>query len=80
MRGLLGKAPRWTSPENLLALSSWNHPPIGVIESSVGTMVCLFDYGMLIPVEAAAEDSFDDEMVSGSGGADADAEVDLPLG
>ncbi len=32
------------------------------------------------PVEAAPEDSFDDEVVGGGGDTDADAEVDLPLG
>src|ERR1700754_150751 len=40
----------------------------------------LFDGGMAVPIEAAAEDPFDDEVVSGCGGSYADANVDLPFG
>src|SRR5471030_1098445 len=39
-----------------------------------------FDWRVFAPVEAAAEDSFDDEVVGCGGWADADADVDLPLG
>ena len=33
-----------------------------------------------VPVEAVADDGFDDPAVGGGGGADADAEVDFPGG
>ena len=34
----------------------------------------------LFPVEVAAQDGFDDQMICGSGGANAYSDVDLPLG
>ena len=37
------------------------------------------DQGGLLPVEVAAEDAFDDPVIGGGGGADAHADVDLPL-
>src|ERR1700723_3338535 len=36
------------------------------------------DGGVPAPVEAAAENQFDDEVIGRGGGADADTEVDLP--
>jgi hypothetical protein len=35
---------------------------------------------MMAPVETAPEDAFDDEVVSGCGDTNADAEVNLPVG
>ena len=51
--------------------ASWPYGPSGA--SSV-------DGGVPAPVESAAEDAFDDEVVGGGGGADADAEIDFPYG
>jgi hypothetical protein len=36
------------------------------------------DGGVSAPVESAAEYGFDDQVVGGGGGADANADVDLP--
>ena len=36
--------------------------------------------GGLFPVEVAAEDGFDDQMIGGGGGAYSYSDVDLPLG